>query len=69
MVAFIKDINFKICLTAIQITRQLLVMNIASFSNNKTLVTTSLIEKLSDSKVVIRQSVLKCCGFIINNSH
>lgn len=63
----IKDINFKICLTAINITRKLLGLDKDSFSKHKTHLTTSLIEKLSDSKVVIRQSVLKCCGFIIKH--
>jgi hypothetical protein len=64
----VKDINFKICLTAINITRKLLGLDIDCFSKHKTQLTTSLIEKLSDSKVVIRQSVLKCCGFIIKHN-
>lgn len=28
-----------------------------------------MIEKLSDSKVVIRQAVLKCCNLIISSKH
>ena len=68
ILVFIKDINFKICLTAINITKKLLVLNINCFNKHKTQLTTSLIEKLSDSKVVIRQAVLKCCGFIIAHS-
>lgn len=65
----IKDINFKISLTAINITRKILSLDMNCFNRHKTQLTTSLIEKLSDSKVVIRQSVLKCCGFIIHNSN
>lgn len=68
ILVYIKDINFKICLTAVNITKKLLVLNINCFNQHKTQLTTSLIEKLSDSKVVIRQAVLKCCGFIIANS-
>jgi hypothetical protein len=69
ILVFIKDINFKICLTAINISRKLLSLDVNCFSKHKTQLTTSLIEKLSDSKVVIRQAVLKCCGFLIQNSH
>jgi hypothetical protein len=69
ILVFIKDINFKICLTAINITRKLLSLDVNTFSLHKTQLTTSLIEKLSDSKVVIRQAVLRCCGFIIQNNH
>lgn len=61
----IKDINFKICLTAINIVRKVLSLDVNTFLMHKTTLTTSLIEKLSDSKVVIRQAVLKTCGFII----
>lgn len=68
ILGFIKDINFKICLTAINITRKLLSLELNVFFKHKTQLTTSMIEKLSDSKVVIRQAVLKCCGFIIQNS-
>jgi len=69
ILVFLKDINFKISLTAINITRKLLSLDVSVFFKHKTHLLTSLIEKLSDSKVVIRQAVLKCCGFIIQNSH
>lgn len=69
ILTLIKDINFKICLTAINIVRKILSLDMTTFFTHKTNLTTQLIEKLSDSKVVIRQSVLKCCGFIIQNSH
>lgn len=51
---FIKDINFKICLTAIQITSKLLVLSVVNIKKHYGQLTTTLIEKLSDSKVVIR---------------
>ena len=54
ILVFIKDINFKMCLTALNITRKLLSIDINCFNKHKTILTTSLIEKLSDSKVVIR---------------
>ena len=68
IIEFIKDINFKICLTAIQITKKLLVLNVQALNKHKNNLASILIQKLSDSKVVIRQAVLKCCGFIIANS-
>ena len=42
-------------------------MNSINFKKYYALLVTSLIEKLADSKIVIRQAVLKCCGYIICN--
>ena len=40
-------------------------MNLINFKKYYTQLVSALIEKLSDSKVVIRQSILKCCSLII----
>lgn len=57
MIEFIKDIHFKICLTAIQITNKLLVLDslfLKQHTKQITSLISAMIEKLSDSKVVIR---------------
>ena len=46
--------NFKVSLTAITITSKILVLDIAKVSKHYTNLARALIEKLSDSKVVIR---------------
>lgn len=61
----IKDINFKICLTSINIVNKLLVSDVVDLAKVQEDLIASLIEKLSDSKVIIRQAVLKCCGNIV----
>ena len=77
MIQYIPDINFKISLTtikiicmlfhSIQITyiAKLLQLNGINFKKYYQQLVTSLIEKLSDSKVVIRQAVLKACSLLI----
>jgi hypothetical protein len=54
IIQYIKDINFKISLTAINITNKLLVLNIVAVKKYYQQMVTVLIEKLSDSKVIIR---------------
>ena len=54
MIQYIKDINFKISLTAINVTSKLLVLNMVSVKKHYQQMVTLLIEKLSDSKVIIR---------------
>jgi hypothetical protein len=54
IIQYIKDINFKISLTAINITSKLLVLNIVAVKKYYQQMVTVLIEKLSDSKVIIR---------------
>ena len=75
---YIPDINFKISLTTIKIicklkstslitlTARLLQLNGINFKKHYEPLVTSLIEKLSDSKVVIRQAVLKSCSLLIS---
>ena len=46
-------------------TNKLLVLEIAQVSKHYNDLARALIEKLSDSKVVIRRAVLKCCGVLI----
>jgi len=72
MIQFIPDINFKISLTAIKVISKFvclynLIARILSLGNANlkkiySQLVTQLIEKLADSKVVIRQAVLKCCS-------
>lgn len=40
-------------------------MNLINFKKYYAQLVSALVEKLSDSKVVIRQAVLKCCSLII----
>lgn len=40
-------------------------MKLTNFKKYYTQLVSALVEKLSDSKVIIRQSVLKCCTLII----
>lgn len=56
---------------AINITSKLLVLDLLKNDLYFFDLTTTLIEKLSDIKVLIRQSILKCCGLLIkrNNSY
>lgn len=68
IIAFIKDVNVKLSLTAITMTNKLLVLELAQVNKNYSALARALIEKLSDSKVVIRQAVLKCCGALIRAS-
>lgn len=68
IIAYIKDMNFKLSLTAINITSKLLVLELAQMEKHYTSLARALIEKLSDSQVLIRQSVLKCCGLLIRRS-
>lgn len=68
IIAYIKDMNFKLSLTAINITNKLLVLEVARVDKHYGSLARALIEKLSDSKVVIRQAVLKCCGVLIRGS-
>jgi len=60
--------NFKVSLTAINMTSKILVLNVAKVNKHYTNLVRALIEKLSDSKVVIRQAVLKCCGVLIKQN-
>ena len=62
IIGYIQDINFKISLTAIQITNKLLVLKIVNIKKYYVQLVNTLIQKLSDSKVIIRQAILKCCG-------
>ena len=68
IMAHIKDMNFKVSLTAINITNKLLVLEVAQVNKHYNNLARNLIEKLSDSKVVIRQAVLKCCSVLIRGS-
>jgi hypothetical protein len=68
IVQMIPDINFKISLTVIKIITKLLQLNCVNLKKYYSLLATSLIEKLADSKVVIRQAVLKCCSHLISSS-
>lgn len=54
IVPYIKDVNVKLSLTAITITNKLLVTNIDNLNNSYSMLARAFIEKLSDSKVVIR---------------
>ena len=54
IIPFIKDVNVKMSLTAITMTNKMLVLDLGSISKNYSSVARALIEKLSDSKVVIR---------------
>lgn len=65
---YIKDVNVKLSLTAISMTNKILVLELGQLNKNYGLVARALVEKLSDSKVVIRQAVLKCCGALIKSS-
>ena len=67
IVQYIKDVNFKISITAINITSKMLVLNLVNIKKYYAQIVTTLIEKLSDSKVVIRQAVLRCCSLLIKN--
>jgi hypothetical protein len=68
IIGYIQDINFKISLTAIQITNKLLVLKIVNIKKYYVQLVNTLIQKLSDSKVIIRQAILKCCGQIIESN-
>ena len=68
IIAYIKDMNFKVSLTAINMTSKILVLEIAKVTKHYSNLAQALIEKLSDSKVVIRQAVLKCCGVLIRQN-
>ena len=61
----ISDINFKISLTTIKMITKLLQMNCVNIKKHQMQLATALIEKLSDSKVVIRQAVLKCSALML----
>jgi len=50
----ISDINFKISLTSIKMITKLLSLNCVNIKKYQMQLATALIEKLSDSKVVIR---------------
>lgn len=65
IIAYIKDADLKISVTAINMTNKLLVLEIPQVSQHYNDLARALIEKLSDSKVVIRRAVLKCCGVLI----
>ena len=54
IIGYIQDINFKISLTAIQITNKLLVLKIVNIKKYYVQLVNTLIQKLSDSKVIIR---------------
>ena len=54
IIAYIKDMNFKLSLTAINITSKLLVLEVAQMNKHYTNLARALIEKLSDSQVLIR---------------
>ena len=68
IVPYIKDVNVKLSLTAIAITNKLLVTEVDNLNSSYNMLAKALIEKLSDSKVVIRQAVLKCSGALIRTS-
>ena len=51
---YIKDVNVKLSLTAISMTNKILVLELGQINKNYGLIARALIEKLSDSKVVIR---------------
>lgn len=68
IIAYIKDMNFKLSLTAINITSKLLVLELTQMNKHFSNLSRALIEKLSDSQVLIRQAVLKCCGLLIRRS-
>lgn len=54
MIQYIPDINFKISLTTIKIIARLLQTNTLNIKKYYTQLVTQLIEKLADSKVIIR---------------
>ncbi len=68
IIQFISDINFKISLTTVKMIAKLLCINNINFKKYYTQLVTALIEKLADSKVVIRHSVMKCCSLLIAQS-
>ena len=65
---YITDINFKISLASIKIVTLLLqedLINLKVYFNS---LLSNLIEKLSDSKQVVRDMVMECCCNLINRS-
>ena len=58
----IPDINFKISLASIKIVTLLLQEELANLKKYFIPLLTNLIEKLSDSKQVVRDMVLECCA-------
>lgn len=65
IVQYIPDINFKISLTVIKIITKLLQLNLINFKKYFSQLVTALVEKLADSKVIIRHAILKCCSLLI----
>jgi hypothetical protein len=64
----INDINFKVSLTSINILIKLLVVDLVDLKNQHILIDT-VVKKLSDGKVVIRQALLKASSLIIKNNN
>ena len=62
---FITDINFKISLASIKIVTILLKEDLINLNLHFSSLLSNLIEKLSDSKQVVRDMVMECCSNLI----
>lgn len=65
---FIPDINFKISLASIKIATLLLQQDVASLKPHFSALLGHLVEKLSDSKQIVRDMVMDCCSNLISRS-
>ena len=65
---FITDINFKISLASIKIVPLLLQEDLINLKLYFTPLLSNLVEKLSDSKQVVRDMVMECCNNLISRN-
>lgn len=65
MINYIQDINFKISMTSIKIITKLLSLNLVNVKKYFVQLCQALMEKLSDSKQVVRTAIFKCSGQLI----
>ena len=66
LISLIQDINFKISLASLKIITALYRRQVVNSQKNVGALVNSLIEKLSDSKSVVRDAVLECCALLID---
>ena len=64
---FVPDINFKISLASIKLLTTLLAQKKGDPRKHFLSINNHLIEKLSDSKQVVRDTAMKCCAAMIDN--
>ena len=66
IINLVADINFKISLASLKIIAMLLGRNLIKNQTHYAALVTQLVDKLADSKSVVRDATLECCALLID---